>query len=342
VITKPTIPAIAHTDGHHHGSCDHKAHDAGNCSHEGNSNNGADNYKVYICHVPPGNPGKTLTLSISINAVAAHLANHSGDRLGSCEQAPCSGAIDVPDTEKPVIVVPGNTTVSCGSSTAPSATGTATATDNSGTVTVTYSDVTSGNTITRTWKAIDPSGNYVTGVQVITIAVPFSPVVISTPNSSVNTGGVSTNLYIGYGATATTLSVGGTLPSSGAAYTYSWNGGSTASSMVFTPTAAGSYTFTVKVTNKYGCAVTQSITICVKDIRERDRYNNLTNSGKVYVCHVPPGNHENAHTICISVNAVPAHVPLHGGDMLGSCDQSCGSDVISKPPVMNCPAIILL
>jgi hypothetical protein len=38
----------------------------------------------------------------------------------------------------------------------------------------------------------------------------------------------------------------------------------------------------------------------------------------VLVCHVPPGNPDNAHTICISPNAVPAH--LAHGDYLGPCN----------------------
>lgn len=47
--------------------------------------------------------------------------------------------------------------------------------------------------------------------------------------------------------------------------------------------------------------------------------------GKVDVCHIPPGNPANAHTINVSVNAVPAH--LAHGDNLGSCGvsgPSCG------------------
>jgi hypothetical protein len=40
--------------------------------------------------------------------------------------------------------------------------------------------------------------------------------------------------------------------------------------------------------------------------------------GKVDVCHIPPGNPDNAHTINVSVNAVPAH--LAHGDHLGSCE----------------------
>ena len=38
---------------------------------------------------------------------------------------------------------------------------------------------------------------------------------------------------------------------------------------------------------------------------------------KVVICHRPPGNPENAHTISVSPNAVPAH--LAHGDTLGPC-----------------------
>ena len=38
---------------------------------------------------------------------------------------------------------------------------------------------------------------------------------------------------------------------------------------------------------------------------------------KVIICHIPPGNPDNAHEIEVSVNAVPAH--LAHGDNVGSC-----------------------
>lgn len=40
--------------------------------------------------------------------------------------------------------------------------------------------------------------------------------------------------------------------------------------------------------------------------------------GKVDICHVPPGNPDNAHTINVSVNALEAH--LDHGDVLGVCE----------------------
>src|SRR5205085_1657605 len=41
---------------------------------------------------PPGNPTNTQTLAVGTSAVAAHLSNHSGDKLGSCNQ-PCGTAV---------------------------------------------------------------------------------------------------------------------------------------------------------------------------------------------------------------------------------------------------------
>ena len=43
-------------------------------------------------------------------------------------------------------------------------------------------------------------------------------------------------------------------------------------------------------------------------------------NGKVDICHIPPGNPSNAHTINVSKSAVPAH--LAHGDKLGACPNS--------------------
>jgi hypothetical protein len=45
---------------------------------------GNDNEKVTICHIPPGNPDNAHTISVSENAVPAHLAH--GDTIGECEK----------------------------------------------------------------------------------------------------------------------------------------------------------------------------------------------------------------------------------------------------------------
>ncbi len=43
------------------------------------------------------------------------------------------------------------------------------------------------------------------------------------------------------------------------------------------------------------------------------------NQKKTTICHIPPGNPANAHTLCIGNAAVPAHLDNHG-DHLGVCD----------------------
>jgi hypothetical protein len=42
---------------------------------------------------------------------------------------------------------------------------------------------------------------------------------------------------------------------------------------------------------------------------------------KVTICHIPPGNPDNAHTIVVAAAAVPAHLELHG-DSVGECGGS--------------------
>jgi len=44
---------------------------------------------------------------------------------------------------------------------------------------------------------------------------------------------------------------------------------------------------------------------------------------KVQVCHIPPGNPSNFHTITVSQNAVQAH--LGHGDLVGACSSNCES-----------------
>lgn len=43
---------------------------------------------------------------------------------------------------------------------------------------------------------------------------------------------------------------------------------------------------------------------------------------KVTICHIPPGNPANAHTITVGAPAVPAH--LRHGDSLGACASDGG------------------
>jgi hypothetical protein len=45
---------------------------------------------------------------------------------------------------------------------------------------------------------------------------------------------------------------------------------------------------------------------------------------KVTICHIPPGNPDNAHTITVSKSALPAH--MAHGDIIGECSSSESAD----------------
>lgn len=169
----------------------------------------------------------------------------------------------------------------------------------------------------------DVNGNTNTASATVTVVGQLpSCSITSVPTSNVFTGGNPNNIYLGYGAQSTVLNVAAT---GGSSYTYQWSGtatqmlsSTTAAAPVFTPTAPGNYTFTVTVTNNFGCTSTCTITICVKDIRVPGT--GLKGSpAKVYICHVPPGNPNNPQTLEISVNAVATHIGKHDGDRLGTC-----------------------
>ncbi len=55
----------------------------------------------------------------------------------------------------------------------------------------------------------------------------------------------------------------------------------------------------------------------------------------ITICHIPPGNPGNAHTITISVNALPAH--LAHGDTIGECPAPvCTSECCNVHPTPGC------
>jgi photosystem II stability/assembly factor-like uncharacterized protein len=124
------------------------------------------------------------------------------------------------------------------------------------------------------------------------------------PNACLLTvnAGADTVIYLGYGPQSVTLTAtaaGGYTP-----YSYLWQpGGATDQTITVSPQTTTTYT--VQVTNSIGCVVNDEVLVTVYDTRCGN------NGNKVLVCH-------NGHTICISENAVPAH--LAHGDQLDSCN----------------------
>jgi hypothetical protein len=120
-------------------------------------------------------------------------------------------------------------------------------------------------------------------------------------------------LYRGYApqACATiTATVDGSAPTA-----LLWSNGYTDTSIEVCDTISGWYHVTL--TDDTACMASDSVFVKVVDVRCGNNWN------KVLVCHIPPGNPANAHTICISENGVPAH--LAHGCYLGECQAAVDS-----------------
>ncbi|HEY0977401.1 MAG TPA: hypothetical protein VGE21_08015 [Flavobacteriales bacterium] len=97
-----------------------------------------------------------------------------------------------------------------------------------------------------------------------------------------------------------------------------WSTADTAAALIVCDTVSTWYY--AALTDGTGCTAIDSAFVRVVDVRCGNA------NSKVLVCHVPPGNPANAHTICISPNGVPAH--LAHGCFLGPC--SMEADTIAE------------
>lgn len=110
--------------------------------------------------------------------------------------------------------------------------------------------------------------------------------------------GNDTTIFYGYGIQQATLiatATGGTPP-----YLYLWSDGSTLPSITVSPSVSTNYSVTV--TDELGSVASDNVQVNVIDVR--------CGKDQIYLCH-------NGHRICISSNAVSAH--LAHGDYLGDC-----------------------
>ena len=150
-------------------------------------------------------PGNTITRTWSVKDIAGNITTQNQ-------------TITVLDNIAPIITVPNDVTIQCGTNTSTLNTGgTASATDNcanSASITITYSDSTPiGNncdrSFTRTWRATDPCGNSSTGVQYIQIMDTQKPTASISP-ITVHCAQDITNFHKPYTSLAQFLADGGT------------------------------------------------------------------------------------------------------------------------------------
>jgi hypothetical protein len=116
-------------------------------------------------------------------------------------------------------------------------------------------------------------------------------------------------IVLGYGAQSLTLSA--TDADTGTTLAWTPAAGLAANGAVatFTPTAAGSYSFSVQAVSENGCPALATVTIPVIDARCGD--------GKVAVCHKPGKGNGKDGGVCVAPSAVQAFI--RKGETLGSC-----------------------
>ena len=145
------------------------------------------------------------------------------------------------------------------------------------------------------------------------------------PNQSAEAGECQT-VYAGYTAAYATVYLDGVTSGGNGTTTSVWtdeNGSvvGTGNSIDFVANANGvasgdflSSMYTLSHTDEFGCVVSDEVEVLVYNV---DCSPNPKNK-KVLVCH-------NGNTLCISDNAVAAHLNNHADDMLGPCGAGCNS-----------------
>ncbi|TDO23584.1 PKD domain-containing protein, partial [Sediminibacterium goheungense] len=256
-----------------------------------------------------------------------------------CTATSSTVCVTVSDNVPPTITAPANITVTSGQ---PVVLGTPVANDNcSVTVTNNAPSVYPVGTTTVTWTARDGSGNTATATQRVTVVAPVvcSSNITVIPENNVYTGGIPTNIYIGYGPQKVTLRANAT---GGSGYSYNWrsvSGGgslsSTSSSQpVFCPSKEGYYTFEVRITNSAGCVSTSQVSICVKDIRVDDDCDDWgwrsSSYSKVYISR-RYGNTNNYTVLQVKVSDVANHLNCYPNDRLGKGLTGCVTNALSSP-----------
>ncbi|NVK53753.1 MAG: T9SS type A sorting domain-containing protein [Flavobacteriaceae bacterium] len=176
-----------------------------------------------------------------------------------------------------------------------------------------------------TLTATDASGNTSSKTATVTIEGETPEVTIA-DFTAVQSQKINT-IFLGYGPQSINLT---TTTTGGDNFTYQWTAStgeivSNVANPEIAPTV--STTYTVVVTNNYGCTATTSIEVCVIDAISYDKKGRATN--KVLVCHHTNGKKGTKHVlISISKNAVAKHISNHGagtghGDTLGACNATC-------------------
>ena len=141
-----------------------------------------------------------------------------------------------------------------------------------------------------------------------------------TPSNNTYTGGINTNIYLGYGPKSAKITATDT---PGTVISYLWSPATylnniTSHDPTFTPTVEGNYTYTVTTVTASGCVHAATVSFCVRNIIVPG-----TSGKKVYICH-------NGSMIQTSNTGTAIKDSINNGWLLGACNNQCGMPFASK------------
>jgi photosystem II stability/assembly factor-like uncharacterized protein len=251
-----------------------------------------------------------------------------------CGSASCTFDVTVADNEPPVITAPAQFRCYEADNYGCSVNLGASATDNCELLSLTSNAPACfpvGSTIV-TWTATDIYGNISTKTQTVTRNPEIHITLCAGPTRTIYSGtynaGGKDGIIGPFGPQSVNLSssVSGGQPG----YSYSWSPAAGLNNPnIANPVASPAITttYTLTVTDSKGCTRTMSITVKVLPLSAAI----CTTNGavKFNVCHIPQGEPGSAGTICVSYNALGAHLKNgtggHGNCYLGTCDELCFS-----------------
>lgn len=185
----------------------------------------------------------------------------------------------------------------------------------------------SANTYTVTLT--DAQGCKDTGAYYVApAAVTLTSLITVTPSSNVNTGGNPYKIYLGYGAQSAVFK---DIATGASSFSYVWSPSSHLSNAysqtpTFTPTAAGTYTYSCTATHN-GNSVTSTVTMTVVDAVDH------SHSGKICITHSSSCG-GSSHTQSLSSCNVATYLCKNHNDHLG-CAGSGSRESYTAPTGVN-------
>jgi uncharacterized lipoprotein YddW (UPF0748 family) len=158
--------------------------------------------------------------------------------------------------------------------------------------------------------AIDKAGLSASGEATVNVIgrIPQPAIAVSRLDAT-PTNAAPNAIVLGYGAQSLTFTATDAGPGTTLVWTPAAGLAANGSTATFTPTAAGSYTFSVQALSENGCPAVATVTVPVTDARCGD--------GKVAVCHKPDKKNGNGGAVCVAPSAVQAFI--RKGETLGAC-----------------------